>query len=198
MYFGKINFEKTTLLNSVFKEDIKSNIIGFINILISFLIFVNIFLFIIKKFNTTYLNKISNINIKNTFKFILIGLIFFITIPIICLILFLIKIGYVISLILFLLYILIILISIVISFISISNLILSKILNNYIQENNINGNSNIHKYKYFNIYSISSILILLFTVLLYIPYLNILVIFISIYFGIGNLFNSILFSKNKK
>lgn len=181
LFFGKINFNKINVFKIVLNF-LDSFMISFISILILFFVFVNIFLFIIKKFNTTYLDKLSNLNVKNIFKNILIGFIVFISIPIISLILSFIKISYLLIIVLLILYMIIIFTSLLIFIVFISSLILFKFLKNKDQSNIINKN------KFLNIYFISFLILILFTILLYIPYINIVIILLSTFFGLGNLF----------
>lgn len=123
--FGTINYSEYKNSSNLF-----STLCDYIIDLIVSLVYIVVLYILINKFAPNYINKLSNINISNIFSSIGIGFIILILVPILTLLLFIVRIGTLLGILLTIIYILMLLIAKPIFVISIANLIKNKKLNN--------------------------------------------------------------------
>lgn len=142
--------------------------------LLELLVFVYIIYLLISKFATKYIDKLSNISGINLLKYLGIGLGFLVAIPLICALLFVIRIGTILGFILLLIYALVFIIAKPIFIVSIATFLKNKL------------NNKISIYLYILVFSI----ILFFIGL--IPYVKFVVFLLLHLIGIGMIANGIL------
>lgn len=142
--------------------------------LLELLVFVYIIYLLVSKFATKYIDKLSNISGISLLKYLLIGVGFLVAVPLICALLFVIRIGTILGFILFIIYALIIMLASPIFIISISEFLKNKL------------NNKISIYLYILVFSI----ILFFIGL--IPYVKFVVFLLLHLIGIGMIANGIL------
>lgn len=139
--------------------------------LITLLIFVYVIFFIINKISVNFISKISQVSAINLAKAFGFGIAFLIAVPLICALLFVIKVGTILGFILFIIYALIIMLASPIFIISISEFL----------KNKLNNKISIYLY-------ILALTILLFLIGL-IPYAGFIILLIINIIGVGTIAN---------
>ena len=125
---GETSYSNYTSTSS---KSVLSNIWNYILSLITSLVCIYVVYFIISKFTPNYLERFSDISVRDLLKYLGIGLLILLVIPIISILLLISNIGSILGLLLILIYIIILLVSKSIFVISIATFIKNKLQNNF-------------------------------------------------------------------
>ena len=171
---GEVNYSKYSSTSS---KSVLSNVWNFVLELATLLVCVYIIYLLISKFAPKYLDKISNLSVKGLLKYLGIGVLFLILVPIISFLLLLSNIGSTLGIILILIYITLLLIAKSIFIISIATFAKNKL------------NNNINSYLY--ILAIAVILSLINLI----PYLGFIISLLTKLVGFGIITTNLIPSK---